>query len=176
MGKLDVDQRTDVFALAAIMHEMATGKVAFEGRSVAEIMMKIVRYDPPPPSASNPAYPASFDAVILRGLSKRKEDRPATTVELAREVLAAFGLEGGAEVWATTDQVEIARALSATQPPAPPASFSPVAPAQVTQQPLPPTPSEAPPRPSGLRLGPLLAVGLAALFFTLGVAAVVLLR
>ena len=50
-GKLDLDSRTDVFALAAIMHELATGQVAFPGENVAAILMKIVGEEPPPVSA-----------------------------------------------------------------------------------------------------------------------------
>src|SRR5215510_11732684 len=42
MGKQDVDQRTDVFALAAITYEALTGKIAFEAINVAQILMKII--------------------------------------------------------------------------------------------------------------------------------------
>src|SRR5690349_558765 len=53
MGKSDVDQRTDVFAMGAILHEMLTGKIAFEAPSVAQILMKIVNEQPDPASSIN---------------------------------------------------------------------------------------------------------------------------
>lgn len=117
MGKLDVDQRTDVFAIAAILWEMATGKVAFEGSNVAQILMKIVNEDPAPPSQFNQAYPASFDDVVLRGVSKDKTKRPPSAGALADEVVRAFGLEGDHQRWAKTPVAEIERALSSTAPP-----------------------------------------------------------
>src|SRR5205085_2236810 len=46
-GLPDVDTRTDVFAIGAILYEMLTGKVASEAPTVAEILMKIVRHMPP---------------------------------------------------------------------------------------------------------------------------------
>lgn len=119
MGKLDVDQRTDVFAIAAILWEMATGKVAFEGANVAEILMKIVNQDPPPPSSLNPRYPPAFDEVVLRGVRKDKTERPSSAGALADEVVRAFGLDGDHRRWAGASRSEIARALSMTAPPPP---------------------------------------------------------
>jgi serine/threonine protein kinase len=58
MGKTDVDQRTDVFAIAAMLHEMLTGKVAFDGENVAAILMKIIKGEPTPASMLNPDVPA----------------------------------------------------------------------------------------------------------------------
>jgi len=119
MGKLDVDKRTDVFAIAAIISEMATGRVAFEGSNVAEILMKIVNHDPDPVSPQNPRYPASLDAVVLRGLEKDKAARYDSTPALGRGLVAAFGLEGDGAQWATTPVDDIRRALAQTAPPAP---------------------------------------------------------
>jgi len=48
MGKADVDQRTDVFALAAIVYEMLTAKVAFEAPSLARILVRIMQEEPMP--------------------------------------------------------------------------------------------------------------------------------
>ena len=102
MGKSDLDQRTDVFAIAAIVWEMAVGQVAFEGSNVAEILMKIVNQDPTAPSELNSEYPTSFDKVVLRGLQKNKTLRPGSALELADELVSAFGLDGDHRRWANT--------------------------------------------------------------------------
>jgi len=110
-GKLDLDSRTDVFALAAIMHELATGQVAFPGENVAAILTKIVGEEPPPVSASSASYPWSFDDVLKKGLSKDKANRFGSTVELAEAMLRALDLDPGIERWASTPVAEIEQAL-----------------------------------------------------------------
>lgn len=111
MGKLDVDQRTDVFALAAILHELATGQVAFGGDNVAEILMKIVAEEPPPVSASNHAYPWAFDDVVRKGLHKDKTTRFGNAVELAEAMLRALGLDADVEKWARSSEHVLRNAL-----------------------------------------------------------------
>jgi serine/threonine-protein kinase len=112
-AKLDLDSRTDVFALAAIMHELATGQVAFPGENVAAILMKIVGEEPPPVSASSPSYPWSFDDVVKKGLRKDKVDRFGSARELAEAMLRALDLDPGVERWASARVAEIERALEA---------------------------------------------------------------
>lgn len=119
MGKLDVDQRTDVFAVAAIAWEMAVGKVAFEGNNVAAILMKIINHHPDPPSRLAPGrgYPPAFDDAVLAGVAKEKTERPGSAGALADSIVAAFGLQGGHRQWASTAQAQIAAALSTATPP-----------------------------------------------------------
>ncbi|MCB9620630.1 MAG: protein kinase [Sandaracinus sp.] len=118
MGKLDVDQRTDVFAAAAIAWEMATGKVAFEGANVAQILMKIVNEDPAPPGQLRPGVPASFDDAVLRGVKKDKTQRPSSAGELAREVVKSLGLSADPKAVAALSQDELAEQLNSATPPA----------------------------------------------------------
>lgn len=141
MGKLDVDQRTDVFAIAAIAWEMATGKVAFEGSNVAEILMKIVNHDPPPPSSLNPKFPAGYDTAVLAGVQKDKTNRPGGAGKLADELVSGFGLEGDHQKWASTPVAEIERVLSVTAPPPAPTPAQPVVPPVTPATPRHPTPS-----------------------------------
>jgi serine/threonine protein kinase len=119
MGKADVDHRTDVFAMSAILHECATGKVAFEAPNVAQILMKIVQYEPPPPSTLNAGFPLSFDEVVEHGLQKSKTNRTNSMKELARELAMAFGLSGEVERWAETPIADIEAALTGAKVPEP---------------------------------------------------------
>jgi len=112
MGKQDVDQRTDVFAVAAILFEMLTGKIAFEGSNVAEILMKIVNESPPFLSSTGSRAPAALDDVIQMGCAKEKTERPDTVTQLAARTLEAFGLPPDVDRFAAAPQSEVARALS----------------------------------------------------------------
>jgi len=121
MGKQDVDQRTDIFAVAAILFEMCTGKIAFEGSSVAEILMKIVNGTPPLASQTRPGLPPGLDDVIQRGLAKDKANRYESCAGLAGAALAAYGLSGSVEELARTPASALVERLShVTAPAAPP--------------------------------------------------------
>jgi serine/threonine-protein kinase len=116
MGKQDVDQRTDVFALAAIAYECLTGKIAFEAVNVAQILMKIINQSPTPPSQLA-QLPASVDDVIDKGLRKDKTKRYGDASSLAGGLCQAFGLAAEAKRWAETDIAEISRQLGGAPPP-----------------------------------------------------------
>ena len=118
MGKLDLDQRTDVFAIAAIAWEMGTGKIAFDGSNVAEILTKIVGNDPAPPSTLNDSLTDRFDAAVLKGVHKDKTERFASGGALADALFKAFGLlDRGA--WRGKPEPELKAAIEGTTPPPP---------------------------------------------------------
>jgi serine/threonine-protein kinase len=110
-GKLDVDSRSDVFAQAAIVYELATGQVAFEGDSISEILNKAIAEQPPPVSALNPAYPWAFDEVVAKGLRKDKLERYDSSIELAEAMLRGLGLDADVERWAEAAVSEIKEAI-----------------------------------------------------------------
>jgi eukaryotic-like serine/threonine-protein kinase len=71
----DADARTDIFALGALLYEMATGKRAFVGRNQASLIAAIMSSEPPPISALRPTTPAALDWVIRTCLAKDPEER-----------------------------------------------------------------------------------------------------
>ena len=79
----EADARTDIFALGVMMHEMVTGKKAFEGKSRVLLMSAIATADPPPLSAAEPSTPPALDHVVKTCLAKDPADRWQT----ARDVL-----------------------------------------------------------------------------------------
>jgi len=95
-----------VFALAAIVYEMLTAKVAFEAPSLARILVRIMQEEPMPPSKVAVGTPGALDAVIARGLRKDKLERFSGARELADAVIAAYGLSGTAEDFAKAPDAE----------------------------------------------------------------------
>ncbi len=70
-----IDARTDQFSLAAIAYTLLTGREPFQAEDPIAVLYQVVHADPPPPSALVPRLGAAVDAVILRGLAKRSDDR-----------------------------------------------------------------------------------------------------
>jgi serine/threonine-protein kinase len=71
----EVDARTDIFAFGAVVYEMATGKKAFEGKSQASLIAKILETDPPPISSLQPMTPPALNRVVKKCLAKEPEKR-----------------------------------------------------------------------------------------------------
>jgi serine/threonine-protein kinase len=82
--KLDV--RADLFALGAVLYEMATGRAAFEGETVAAVFGQLLYRQPVPPRRLNPSLPALLAAIIDKALEKDPERRYASTRELIEDL------------------------------------------------------------------------------------------
>jgi Tol biopolymer transport system component len=72
------DARSDIFALGAVLYEMATGKRAFEGKTVASTIAAVLAADPPPISSVQPLSPAALDSTIESCLAKDPDERVQT--------------------------------------------------------------------------------------------------
>jgi serine/threonine protein kinase/tetratricopeptide (TPR) repeat protein len=66
----DLDARTDLFSFGAVLYEMATGKMAFEGTSSGEICGAILHQNPQPPSQLNPQVGQQLESIIHKALEK----------------------------------------------------------------------------------------------------------
>jgi tetratricopeptide (TPR) repeat protein len=84
-----IDGRSDLFALGALLYECLTGHSAFSGSSVLEIGAQIIHVTPQPPSKLNPAVPPALDRITLKALEKKVEARYQTAAELLTDLKAA---------------------------------------------------------------------------------------
>ena len=73
-----VDERTDVFALGAIVYEMLSGQPAFSGASIPEVVFKVVYEQPPPLAELTPEAPPAIAAAVTQAMAKQASDRFAS--------------------------------------------------------------------------------------------------
>ncbi|MFN0245463.1 MAG: serine/threonine-protein kinase, partial [Kofleriaceae bacterium] len=110
----DVDERTDVFALGAIVHEMLTGQPAFDGASIPEVVFKVVYEEP---ARLPETVPANIVATVQKAMAKKSADRfpnvgafvealtgsPLTQVRIALSAPDASGFAVGSQNIASHD-------------------------------------------------------------------------
>ena len=75
MGR-EVDGRSDIFSLGAVLYEMLTAHYAFDGDSLPTIVYRVINETPVAASALRPQLPGGVASLLLHMLSKRPEARP----------------------------------------------------------------------------------------------------
>jgi len=85
----ELDPRSDIYSLGAILYEMLTGIRPFVAPSVAAVIAKHL-YDPPPAFPADTNVPPSLQSICLRALAKDREARPADAIALSRELQNAL--------------------------------------------------------------------------------------
>jgi Tol biopolymer transport system component len=91
------DSRTDIFALGAVLYEMATGKKAFEGKNRTSLIAAIVSSHPPAISSVQAMSPPALDHVIGKCIEKDPDDRwqSARDVQAELQWIAEGGSRAG---------------------------------------------------------------------------------
>ena len=72
---LPVDPRSDLYSLGVVLYEMVTGRPPFSGDTPLAIAYKHVQDQPAPPSTIVPEVPRGLEAIIMKLLQKRPDDR-----------------------------------------------------------------------------------------------------
>jgi serine/threonine protein kinase/tetratricopeptide (TPR) repeat protein len=80
------DHRADLYSLGVLLYYSLTGTNPFRTQRRQLTFRRHLEFVPPPPSTYNPAIPAFLDAIILRLLEKRREDRYHGAAQVIEEV------------------------------------------------------------------------------------------
>jgi serine/threonine-protein kinase len=114
-----VDGRSDLYSLGVVLYHLLAGRTPFDADNAVGIALQQVSAAPPPPSDHRNVHPG-LEAVCLRAMSKRPEDRFQTAREMRRALREA--LEGGAAlVLAATPATSLRLgSMFSTSPPAVP--------------------------------------------------------
>jgi serine/threonine protein kinase/Flp pilus assembly protein TadD len=129
----EVDARSDLFSLGAVLYEMATGRLAFEGSSSGEILGAILHQKARPVAQLNPQLPPQAELIIGKALEKDRElryqhasDIRTDLQRLKRDIetgRAEVASSGAVAVEADEQRVEL-RSTGRTKASAPPRTFS----------------------------------------------------
>jgi len=102
----EVDPRSDQYSLAIILYELLTGRVPFQAESDMAVALMRLNKDPIPPRAFRGGIPREVEAVVLRALARRPEDRFPSAASMRSALERAVG---GSDLSGT-------QALSAARP------------------------------------------------------------
>ncbi len=72
------DASSDLFSLGCVLYLLCTRRLPFPGTTIVAILTSLATDTPPAPRELNPAIPPALDALVMRLLSKRPSDRPAS--------------------------------------------------------------------------------------------------
>ena len=103
-----VDSRSDVYSTGCLLYELLTGRPPFVGDSPVAVAYQHVRENPAPPSDHDDQLDAVIDAIVLKSLAKRVEDRYQSSAAMRADIeryLAGHPVQAAPPPMAPTEDV-----------------------------------------------------------------------
>jgi serine/threonine protein kinase/Flp pilus assembly protein TadD len=82
-----IDARADVFSIGAVLYQMATGVLPFQGNTTAVIFDAILNRHPTPITTLNPVLPTELNRVVNKALEKDRDLRYQTATDLKTDLM-----------------------------------------------------------------------------------------
>lgn len=82
-----LDPRTDIFSVGIVLYELLTARRLFKGESYMKTARMVLGEKIAPPSELNPDVPKELDAIVMRALARRRQDRYQTAEEFSHELV-----------------------------------------------------------------------------------------
>jgi serine/threonine protein kinase len=156
---LNLDPRSDIYALGVIMYQLSTGELPFVSDTPIGIVTKHILEKPIPPRAKRPQIPEALEAIILKAMEKEPNGRFNTVVEMGEALealsraLPPTGATGSFSVNSDKSGPMLAAPPTSSQPvPQPPVTTGPTGP---TTSPTTSTPSATAPAQGALEVPPV---------------------
>ncbi len=80
------DARSDVYSLAATLYTLVTERAPFEANTPVQVLMKVTQGSPVPPSQINPQVDPNLEAIILKAMEVKPENRYPSASRLAADL------------------------------------------------------------------------------------------
>src|ERR1051326_6414456 len=90
-----VEHRADVYALGVVLFQMLAGRLPFSASAPVSLLMMQAHQPPPQPRSLNAEIPPAVEAVMLKALAKKPEDRYQTAAEFVAALRAASAMPTG---------------------------------------------------------------------------------
>ncbi|MDI7268714.1 MAG: protein kinase [Myxococcota bacterium] len=153
LGQTDVDHRTDIYAIGAMLYEAVTGRAPITGNTPTEVLARLFTEIPAPVRQLNPGVAPALEAIILRAIDKDRDRRFESCAALSA-ALASLSAQSGIAFGMTIQATPVPPSPGSL--PAPTPGTSPTA----ASVPLPPPqPVRAAPSESVRSVGSILVPG-----------------
>ena len=114
-----VDSRSDVYSTGCLLYELLTGRPPFVGDSPVAVAYQHVREQPSPPSDHDQELDPEIDAIVLKSLAKRVEDRYQSAAAMRQDIeryLAGHPIQAAPAPVAATEVVPAVAGATTTLP------------------------------------------------------------